>query len=106
MGEDYHMSGEAASRTNIKIPGIQTELIKTLKEQVPDKKIILILMNGRPLDLSEEDSLVDSILEIWFPGTIGGFGIADVLFGVYNPSGKLPITSPRNIGQVPITIPV
>lgn len=102
MGEDYHMSGEAASRTNIKIPGIQTELIKTLKEQVPDKKIILILMNGRPLDLSEEDSLVDSILEIWFPGTIGGFGIADVLFGVYNPSGKLPITFPRNIGQVPI----
>ena len=102
MGEDYHMSGEAASRTNIKIPGIQTELIKTLKEEVPDKKIILILMNGRPLDLSEEDSLVDSILEIWFPGTIGGFGIADVLFGVYNPSGKLPITFPRNIGQVPI----
>ena len=102
MGEDYHMSGEAACRTNIKIPGIQTELIKTLKEQVPDKKIILILMNGRPLDLSEEDSLVDSILEIWFPGTIGGFGIADVLFGVYNPSGKLPITFPRNIGQVPI----
>ena len=102
MGEDYHMSGEAASRTNIKIPGIQTELIKTLKEEVPDKKIILILMNGRPLDLSEEDSLVDSILEIWFPGTIGGFGIADVLFGEYNPSGKLPITFPRNIGQVPI----
>ena len=102
MGEDYHMSGEAASRTNIKIPGIQTELIKTLKEEVPDKKIILILINGRPLDLSEEDSLVDSILEIWFPGTIGGFGIADVLFGVYNPSGKLPITFPRNIGQVPI----
>ena len=102
MGEDYHMSGEAASRTNIKIPGIQTELIKTLKKEVPGKKIILILMNGRPLDLSEEDSLVDSILEIWFPGTIGGFGIADVLFGVYNPSGKLPITFPRNIGQVPI----
>ena len=102
MGEDYHMSGEAASRTNIKIPGIQTELIKALKKEVPDKKIILILMNGRPLDLSEEDSLVDSILEIWFPGTIGGFGIADVLFGVYNPSGKLPITFPRNIGQVPI----
>jgi len=102
MGEDYHMSGEAASRTNINIPGVQTELIKALRQAFPRKKIILILMNGRPLDLSEEDDLVDSILEIWFPGTSGGLGVADVLFGAYNPSGKLPITFPRNIGQVPI----
>ena len=102
MGEDYHMSGEAASRTNINIPGVQTELIKALRQAFPRKKIILILMNGRPLDLSEEDDLVDSVLEIWFPGTSGGLGVADVLFGAYNPSGKLPITFPRNIGQVPI----
>ena len=102
MGEDYHMSGEAASRTNIKIPKIQNELIKTLRKEFPTKKIILILMNGRPLDLSEEDSLTDAILEVWFPGTSGGLGVADVLFGVYNPSGKLPITFPRSIGQVPI----
>ena len=102
MGEDYHMSGEAASRTNINIPGVQTELIKALRQTFPRKKIILLLMNGRPLDLSEEDDLVDSILEIWFPGTSGGLGVADVLFGTYNPSGKLPITFPRNIGQVPI----
>ena len=102
MGEDYHMSGEAASRTNINIPGVQTELIKALRQALPRKKIILLLMNGRPLDLSEEDDLVDSILEIWFPGTSGGLGVADVLFGTYNPSGKLPITFPRNIGQVPI----
>jgi beta-glucosidase len=102
MGENYHMSGEAASRTNIKIPGAQTELIKALRKEVPNKQIILILMNGRPLDLSKEDSLTDAILETWFPGTSGGYGVADVLFGKYNPSAKLPITFPRNIGQVPI----
>ena len=102
MGESYHMSGEAASRTNIKIPGVQTELIKALRKEVPNKKIILILMNGRPLDLSEEDLLTDAILEAWFPGTNGGYGVADVIFGKYNPSAKLPITFPRSIGQVPI----
>jgi beta-glucosidase len=102
MGENYHMSGEAASRTNINIPGVQTELIKALRKEVPNKQIILILMNGRPLDLSQEDSITDAILEIWFPGTSGGYGVADVLFGEYNPSAKLPITFPRSIGQVPI----
>jgi beta-glucosidase len=102
MGENYHMSGEAASRTNINIPGVQTELIKALRKEVPNKQIILILMNGRPLDLSQEDSTTDAILEIWFPGTSGGYGVADVLFGEYNPSAKLPITFPRSIGQVPI----
>jgi beta-glucosidase len=102
MGEDYNMSGEAASRTSIKIPGVQTQLIKAIRKEVPNKKIILILMNGRPLDLSEEDKLTDAILEIWFPGTNGGLGVADVLFGAYNPSGKLPITFPRSIGQIPI----
>ena len=102
LGEDYNMSGEAASRTNIKLPGIQTELIKALREELPNKEIILILMNGRPLDLTIEDSLVDAILEIWYPGTSGGLGVADILFGKYNPSGKLPITFPRNVGQVPI----
>ncbi|WP_430409329.1 glycoside hydrolase family 3 N-terminal domain-containing protein [Kordia sp.] len=102
LGEDYDMSGEAASRTDIKLPGVQTELIKAIRSAVPNKKIILVLMNGRPLDLSEEDTLADAILETWFPGTSGGFGIADVLFGMYNPSGKLPVTFPRNIGQIPI----
>ena len=102
LGEDYNMSGEAASRTNIKLPGIQTELIKTLRDELPNKEIILILMNGRPLDLTIEDNLVDAILEIWYPGTSGGLGVADILFGKYNPSAKLPITFPRNVGQVPI----
>ncbi|WP_418603685.1 beta-glucosidase BglX [Hwangdonia sp.] len=102
MGEDYDMSGEAASRTNIKIPGSQTKLIKRIREAVPNKKIVLVLMNGRPLDLSEEDTLADAILETWFPGTMGGNGVADVLFGKHNPSGKLTVTFPRNLGQVPI----
>ncbi|AUP77906.1 glycoside hydrolase family 3 N-terminal domain-containing protein [Flavivirga eckloniae] len=102
MGEDYDMSGEAASRTHIKLPGRQTDLIKAIRKAVPNKKIILVLMNGRPLDLSEEDHLADAILETWFPGTSGGSGVADVLFGAYNPSGKLPVTFPRTLGQVPI----
>ncbi|TBN05382.1 glycosyl hydrolase [Hyunsoonleella flava] len=102
MGEDYDMSGEAASRTNINLPGSQTELIKAIRKAVPNKKIILVLMNGRPLDLSEEDTLADAILETWFPGTSGGHGVADVIFGAYNPSGKLPLTFPRTLGQVPI----
>ncbi len=102
LGEDYNMSGEAASRTSIKLPGIQTELIKAIRDELPNKEIILILMNGRPMDLTIEDSLVDAILEIWYPGTSGGLGVADIIFGRYNPSAKLPITFPRNLGQVPI----
>ena len=102
MGEDYHMSGEAASRTNIKLPGKQGELIRLLRKEFPEKEMILVLMNGRPLDLTDEASIVDSILEVWYPGTSGGLGVADVLFGKYNPSGKLPVTFPRNIGQVPL----
>ncbi|MDO5969435.1 glycoside hydrolase family 3 N-terminal domain-containing protein [Flavivirga aquimarina] len=102
LGEDYDMSGEAACRTNIKLPGRQTDLIKAIRKAVPNKKIVLVLMNGRPLDLSEEDTLADAILETWFPGTSGGYGVADVMFGTYNPSGKLPVTFPRTIGQIPI----
>ncbi|MEN3324979.1 glycoside hydrolase family 3 N-terminal domain-containing protein [Mariniflexile soesokkakense] len=102
MGEGHHMSGEAASRTNLKIPGIQPKLIETIREANPNKKIVLVLMNGRPINLSDEVNLVDSILEVWFPGTMGGAGVADVLFGTHNPSGKLTVTFPRNVGQVPI----
>ena len=102
MGEGHHMSGEAASRTNLKIPGIQPELIKKIREANPNKKITLVLMNGRPLNLSDEVNLVDAILEIWFPGTMGGAATADLLFGNVNPSGKLTVTFPRNVGQVPI----
>lgn len=102
MGESYHMSGEAASRTNLRIPGNQSKLIKKIREVVPNKNIVLVLMNGRPLNLSEEINQVDAILEAWYPGTMGGSGVADVLFGVYNPSAKLTATFPRNVGQVPL----
>ncbi|MDG5491329.1 glycoside hydrolase family 3 N-terminal domain-containing protein [Psychroserpens sp. SPM9] len=102
MGEGHHMSGEAASRTNLKIPGIQPRLIQKIREANPNKKITLVLMNGRPLNLSEEIKTVDAILEVWFPGTMGGAATADLLFGTVNPSGKLTVTFPRNVGQVPI----
>ncbi|MCL4121879.1 UNVERIFIED_CONTAM: hypothetical protein GTU68_001672 [Idotea baltica] len=100
LGESERMSGEAASRSNIKIPGLQQALIKEIKKA--GKPIVIVLMNGRPLDLSWESENVDAIVETWFSGTSGGHGITDVLFGNYNPSGKLTVTFPRNVGQVPI----
>ena len=100
IGESCEWSGEAASRTSINIPGVQTELLEKLKAL--NKPIVLVLMNGRPLDLSKESELADGMLEAWFPGTMGGKAITQVLFGEYNPSGKLTMTFPRNLGQVPI----
>ena len=100
LGESCEWSGEATSRTSISIPGVQTELLEKLKAL--NKPIVLVLMNGRPLDLSKESELADGILEAWFPGTMGGKAITQVLFGEYNPSGKLTMTFPRNLGQVPI----
>ncbi|WP_109098770.1 glycoside hydrolase family 3 N-terminal domain-containing protein [Aquimarina sp. AU58] len=100
MGELENMSGEAASRTSIKLPGHQQELIAEIKKT--GKPIVLVLLNGRPLDLSWENETVDAIVEAWFPGTSGGHAITDVLFGDYNPSGKLTVTFPRNIGQIPV----
>ena len=100
LGESWEMSGEAASRTSISLPGVQTELLRQIK--ATGKPIVLVLMNGRPLALEEESSLADAVLEAWFPGTEGGRAIADVLFGQYNPSGRLTVTFPRNLGQVPI----
>jgi len=100
LGEDWEWSGEAASRTSIKIPGVQTELLEKLRTL--NKPIIVVLMNGRPLELTRENELADAILEAWYPGTMGGKAITHVLFGEYNPSGKLTMTFPRSIGQVPI----
>ena len=100
IGESCEWSGEATSRTSINIPGVQTELLEKLKAL--NKPIVLVLMNGRPLDLSRESELADGILEAWFPGTMGGKAITQVLFGEYNPSGKLTMTFPRNLGQVPV----
>ena len=100
LGESCEWSGEATSRTSISIPGVQTELLEKLKAL--NKPIVLVLMNGRPLDLSKESELADGMLEAWFPGTMGGKAITQVLFGEYNPSGKLTMTFPRNLGQVPV----
>jgi beta-glucosidase len=100
IGENWEWSGEAASRTSIKIPGVQTELLEKLKTL--NKPIVVVLMNGRPLDLTRENELADAMLETWYAGTMGGKAITQVLFGDYNPSGKLTMTFPRNLGQVPI----
>ncbi|WP_137753018.1 beta-glucosidase BglX [Sphingopyxis sp. L1A2A] len=100
MGERWDMTGEAASRTSLDLPGNQQALLEALKRT--GKPIILVLMSGRPNSIEWADTHVDAILEAWYPGTMGGHAIADVLYGDYNPSGKLPVTFPRNVGQVPI----
>ncbi len=100
MGEAENMSGEAGSQTNIDLPGIQKEFLAELKKL--GKPIVLVLMNGRPLTLSWENENMDAILETWWTGTRGGDAIAQTLFGANNPNGKLPMSFPRNVGQVPI----
>jgi beta-glucosidase len=100
VGESRGMSHEAASRSDLIIPGKQRDLIKALK--ATGKPLVLVLMNGRPLILVDEKEQADAMLETWFPGTEGGNAVADVLFGDYNPSGKLPMSFPRSVGQVPV----
>lgn len=100
IGEDCQWTGEAASRSDIRIPGVQTELLEKLA--ATGKPVAVVLLNGRPLDLSAEVQYAGAILEAWYPGTMGGYAVADVLFGDVNPSGKLTATFPRNLGQVPI----
>ncbi|WP_036677970.1 beta-glucosidase BglX [Daejeonella oryzae] len=100
LGEAFGMTGEAASRSSIGLLDNQVELLKALKKT--GKPVVLVLMNGRPLTLEWEDKNMDAILETWFSGTMAGPAIASVLFGEQNPSGKLTMTFPRNVGQVPI----
>ncbi|MDZ3832806.1 MAG: beta-glucosidase BglX [Sphingopyxis sp.] len=100
MGEHWNMTGEAASRTSLDLPGNQQALLEELKKT--GKPIILVLMSGRPNSIEWADANADAILHAWYPGTMGGHAVADVLFGDYNPSGKLPISFPRNAGQAPI----
>ncbi len=100
LGETFNMSGEAASRSDIELPENQQELLRALKKT--GKPIALVLINGRPLALQWEDDNMDAILESWFPGTKAGDAIVDVLFGKAIPSGKLTMTFPRNVGQIPI----
>lgn len=100
IGEHKDLSGEATSRAMIRIPGVQEELLDLLK--TIGKPIVTVLMNGRPLILNNVDQKSDALLETWWLGTQAGNAITDVLFGDYNPSGKLPITFPRHEGQIPI----
>jgi beta-glucosidase len=100
MGERENQAGEAASQTNIDLSATQKSFLQELKKL--GKPIVLVLMNGRPLTLSWENDNMDAILETWYPGTRGGDAIAQTLFGINNPSGKLPMTFPRSVGQIPI----
>ncbi|HLV62720.1 MAG TPA: beta-glucosidase BglX [Galbibacter sp.] len=100
VGEATEMSGEAASRTDIRIPEPQKKLIRALEKT--GKPLVLVLMSGRPLDISEEFAMPISILQVWHPGVEAGNAIADLLFGDYNPSGKLTASWPRSVGQIPI----
>ncbi len=100
LGESSEMSGESSSRTDIKIPDPQRRLLDALLKT--GKPVVLLVFNGRPLDLSGEAKTVPAILNVWFGGTETGSAIADVLFGDVNPSGKLSATFPQNIGQIPL----
>ncbi|WP_065649787.1 beta-glucosidase BglX [Pantoea eucrina] len=100
VGEAQGMAHEASSRSELAIPASQQKLLAALK--ATGKPLVIVLMNGRPLTLVNEDRMADAMLETWFSGTEGGNAIADVLFGDYNPSGKLPVTFPRSVGQIPL----
>jgi beta-glucosidase len=100
LGEAGMMSGEACSRAYLNIPGNQENLIKEVMKT--GKPVVLVLFNGRPLTINWESQNVPAILEAWIPGTQAGNAIADVLFGKFNPSGKLPVTFPYAVGQIPI----
>jgi beta-glucosidase len=100
VGEAQGMAHEASSRSDLVIPESQQKLLAALK--ATGKPLVIVLMNGRPLTVVKEDQQADAMLETWFSGTEGGNAIADVLFGDYNPSGKLPVSFPRSVGQIPI----
>lgn len=100
VGEATEMSGEAANRTNLRIPESQKKLIRELVDT--GKPVVLVLMSGRPLVIKEEMDMPVTILQVWHPGVEAGTGIADLLFGNYNPSGKLTASWPYNEGQIPV----
>lgn len=100
LGESSGMSGEAKSKTDISIPNCQRELLKALK--AAGKQVVLVLINGRPLTIEGDLKNADAVLETWRLGTSAGDALADVLFGNYNPSGKLTMSFPRSVGQIPI----
>lgn len=100
MGEHYDWSGETASRSDITLPGAQRDLLRAL--EATGKPVVLVVLSGRPLDLSWEHAHLEAIVEAWYPGTTTGDAITDVLSGDYNPSGKLTMNFPRSAGQIPV----
>ena len=103
LGEDDRIVGEARSRTSLDLPGNQREFLMKLK--ATGKPVILVLINGRPLSINWANRNIPAILEAWFPGQYGGTAIADVILGKYNPGGKMPMTTPRTAGQIPLNFP-
>lgn len=103
LGDNPGTVGESKSRTSLDLSGYQEVLLRNLYETgVP---IVLVLINGRPVTINWADKYIPAILEAWFPGEYGGQAIADALFGDYNPGGKLPVTFPRTVGQIPFAFP-
>ncbi len=100
LGEAAGMSGESASRASLELPGVQEKMLEVAVAS--DKPVVVVLENGRPLDIRWAAAHAQAILEAWYPGTEGGNAIADVLFGGVNPGGKLPVTWPRAAGQEPL----
>ena len=100
LGESQDMSGEASSRSDISLPGVQMELARKIIST--GKPVAVVLFNGRPVTITELDDTVPAILEAWFGGTQTGNAVADILFGDVNPSGKLTMTFPRSVGQIPV----
>jgi beta-glucosidase len=103
LGESDQLVGESRSRTSLELPGFQLRLLQAVHEA--GKPTVLVLLNGRPLTINWADRHVPAIVEAWFQGEFCGTAIADVLFGDYNPSGKLPLTFPKTVGQIPFNFP-
>ncbi|HEX8190471.1 MAG TPA: glycoside hydrolase family 3 N-terminal domain-containing protein, partial [Pyrinomonadaceae bacterium] len=103
LGEDNHTVGESYSRTSLDLPGRQLDLLKAVV--ATGKPVVLVLINGRPLTVNWAQRHVPAIVEAWFPGEFGGQAVAEVLFGAYNPGGKLPFTFPKTVGQIPFNFP-
>jgi beta-glucosidase len=100
LGEAQNMSGEAASRESLDLPGREEQLLEAVA--ATRKPVVLVLLNGRPLNIKWAAQHIPAILEVWYPGTQGGNAVANLLFGDAVPGGKLPITWPRDVGQIPI----
>jgi len=103
IGDDESIVGESKSRTSLELTGFQLELVKAIYET--GTPTVVVLINGRPLTINWIDKNIPAIVEAWFPGKWGGAAVADVLFGDYNPGGKLPVTFPKSVGQIPLNFP-